>query len=249
MTEGSLVSCVVPVYNGERYLREALDSILAQTYRPLELIVVDSGSTDGSVQAVSDYGRQIRLLVQDRAGPAAARNLGLGAAQGEFIAFLDQDDLWHPDKLARQMARFHACPALDVCITHIQVFWMPEMSREEQRLKGHQRMQPLPGYVTTTLLARQTVFENVGPFDATLWFADGTNWFLRAAEQGVVVELLPDVLVYHRMHQKNLTRRRSSASRDEFLMVVKMSLDRRRHREGNATRSHNAPTCKEYGKP
>ena len=99
-----LISCVVPVFNGERYLGEALDSILAQTYRPLELLVVDDGSTDGAAALVTRYRDQTRPLFQPNAGQAAARNLGLSVARGEFVAFLDADDLWHPEKLARQMA-------------------------------------------------------------------------------------------------------------------------------------------------
>src|SRR2546426_10667200 len=95
----SLISCIVPVFNGERYLHETLNSILAQTYRPLEIIVADDGSTDGTRTIVASYGQQVRYLWQLNAGPAAARNLGLTAAKGEFIAFLDADDLWHPEKL------------------------------------------------------------------------------------------------------------------------------------------------------
>jgi glycosyltransferase involved in cell wall biosynthesis len=99
-----LISCIVPVFNGERYLGEALDSILAQTYRPLEVVVVDDGSAEGAAAVVARYRDQIRPLFQPNAGQAAARNLGLSVARGEFVAFLDADDLWHPEKLARQMA-------------------------------------------------------------------------------------------------------------------------------------------------
>ena len=112
------VSCIVAVYNGERYLGEALDSILTQTFRPAEIIVVDEGSTDGTASVAHHYGEQLRYVWQPNAGPAAARNLGLGLVQGEFVAFLDADDLWHADKLAQQMARFRARPELDLCVTH-----------------------------------------------------------------------------------------------------------------------------------
>src|SRR5262249_2428536 len=107
-----LISCIVPVFNGERYLREALDSILAQTYQPLELIVLDDGSTDGTAALVAGYGERIRYLWQANAGEAGARNRGLSIAQGEFVAFLDADDLWHPEKLRRQLARLHDRPEL-----------------------------------------------------------------------------------------------------------------------------------------
>ena len=225
----SLISCIVPVFNGERYLREALDSILAQTYRPLELLVVDDGSTDGTAAVVASYGEQIRYLSQPNAGPAAARNLGLQAAIGEFIAFLDHDDLWHPEKLARQMARFQARPDLDVCVTHVQNFWIPELGEEAARSREHHRLaQAVPGYSTVTLLARRTLFETVGRFNPALQHGDSTEWFLRAAEHGAVMELRPDVLAYRRLHHTNRTRRLAAASREAYLRIVKTSLDRRR---------------------
>jgi glycosyltransferase involved in cell wall biosynthesis len=116
----SLISCIVPVFNGARYLREALESIFQQTYRPLEVIIADDGSTDGTVAVAQSYGDGITYLKQANAGPAAARNLGLSRARGEFVAFLDADDLWHVEKLDRQMARFQARSELDLCITHVR---------------------------------------------------------------------------------------------------------------------------------
>src|SRR5712692_4526575 len=97
--KSALISCIVPVFNGERYLGETLDSILAQTYRPLEIIVVDDGSTDGTPAVANGYSEFIRYLWQANAGEAAARDQGLKVAQGELMAFLDADDLWHPKKL------------------------------------------------------------------------------------------------------------------------------------------------------
>src|SRR5437870_1421497 len=123
----SLISCIVSVYNGERYLREALDSILAQTHRPLEIIVADDGSTDRTASVAVGYGDQIRYLCQPNAGTASACNLGLSAAQGDFVAFLAADDLWHPEKLARQITRFRERPQLDLCVTHVKNFWIPEL--------------------------------------------------------------------------------------------------------------------------
>jgi glycosyltransferase involved in cell wall biosynthesis len=222
-----LISCIVPVFNGERYVREALDSILAQTYRPLEIIVADDGSTDGTAAVVASYGDRLRHVRQAEAGPPATRNLGLGAARGEYVAFLDADDLWHPEKLARQMARFEARPELDLCVAHVQNFWIPELREEAERFREHRRGQPVPGYSAGSLLARRTLFEAVGRFNAALWYGDQTEWFLRAAEQGAVTELLADVLVYRRLHHSNLSRRRASDTRAEYLRLVKASLGRR----------------------
>jgi glycosyltransferase involved in cell wall biosynthesis len=224
----ALISCIVPVYNAERYLREALESIFAQSYRALEVIVVDDGSTDETPQVVAGFKNCIRYLEQSNRGPSATRNLGVSAARGDFVAFLDPDDLWHPEKLTRQMARFKARPELDLCVAHVQLFWAPELREEAARLRNQARVKTVPGYTTGTLLTRRTFFDTIGDFDASLWFGDATDWFLRAADGRAVMELLPEVLLYHRMHTTNLTRRRISASRDEFLRIVKQSLDNRR---------------------
>jgi glycosyltransferase involved in cell wall biosynthesis len=223
-----LVSCIVPVFNGERFLREALDSILAQTYRPVEIIVADDGSTDGTAALVADYGDQLRYLFQLNAGTAAACNLGLQAAQGNFMAFLAADDLWHRDKLIRQIERFEARPELDVCVTHVQNFWIPALKEEAERFRNHRISQPLPGYVPQTLLARRALFETVGHFNIALRHADSTDWFLRVIEHGAVIDILPDALVYRRIHQSNLSRRMASASRQEYVELVKATLERRR---------------------
>lgn len=228
MAKRPLISCIVIVYNGERFIAAAVDSVRAQSWRPIEVIVADDGSTDRTAEIVAGYGDEVRFVTQETAGPPSTRNLGLGAATGEYVAFLDGDDLWHEEKLERQMARLEAEPGLDACVTHAQHFWMPEMAEEEAKLRDQPRGHVVPGYIASTLLAPRALFDRVGGFDTKLWFGDGADWFMRAAEKGVVVALLDDILLYHRMHEGNLTRRRADASRDEFLDIVRASLDRRR---------------------
>jgi glycosyltransferase involved in cell wall biosynthesis len=223
-----LVSCVVPVFNGEPYLHEALASIRAQTYRALEIIVVDDGSTDATKAVARGCGDEVRYLWQPNAGPAAARNLGIGSATGDFIAFLDADDLWHAEKLARQMARFQTRPALDLCLTHVQNFWTAELQDEGERLRGHFRTQPLPGYSSVALLARRAVFERVGRYDPALRHGADADWFARAEEQGAVCDLLADVLVYRRVHADNRSRIWSERSQEEILRVMRSIVQRRR---------------------
>jgi glycosyltransferase involved in cell wall biosynthesis len=222
-----LISCIVPTYNMERYIEEALDSILAQTYRPFEIIVIDDGSTDSTKVRVEKYGTQVRYYWTPNSGPSAARNVGLRETRGEMVAFLDSDDLWHPQKLERQMARFAARPELEYCLSHVKLFWIAELKEEEEKYKNSARVQP-PGYATTTLLARRAVFDRVGGFDVRLWFPDAADWFRRAEVSGVVSEVLPDVLTYRRMHHTNLTRRKTARARLEWLQFVKSSLDHRR---------------------
>jgi glycosyltransferase involved in cell wall biosynthesis len=223
-----LVSCIVPVYNGEPYVRETIKSILAQTHRPIEIIVVDDGSTDGTAEAVGEYIDQVKYVRQSNAGPAAARNLGIGLACGEFVAFLDADDLWHEEKLERQLTRFRVRHELDYCVTHCQNFWVPELEEEAQRYRNHRISRPMPAYVTGTLLARRTTFDTVGTFNIELDHGDSTDWFLRASERGAIGELLPDVLMYRRLHPTNRSRIRAQASRDQYVALLKETLDRRR---------------------
>ncbi len=230
--QAPLVSCIVPVHDAERYLAEALDSVLRQTYLEIDVIVADDGSTDATRAIAERRGPRVRWVSQPTAGPAATRNLGLRASRGELVAFLDADDRWHPEKLARQVARLAARPEIDVSLTHVQLFWDDPECEEARRYRGHPRAGGVPGFATTTLLARRRAFDVVGLLDAGLWFADSVDWFLRARERGLVLEVLPEVLAYHRMHAGNLTRRREGASREEFLRVVRAGLVRRRALRG-----------------
>src|SRR5579862_4587648 len=111
--EGDLVSVVVPVWNSERFLKKTVESVLAQTYRRLELIVVDDGSTDRSpdiVKSIAAHDDRVRLFRTENRGAAAARNLGISQSRGPFVALLDNDDLWHPEKIARQVEVLRRSP-------------------------------------------------------------------------------------------------------------------------------------------
>jgi glycosyltransferase involved in cell wall biosynthesis len=225
--KSSVISCIVPVFNGEKYLAGALDSILEQTYRPLEVIVIDDGSTDGTAAVTARYGDRIRYVRQNKAGAPMARNLGLSMARGEFVGFLDADDLWHLKKLERQIECLAARPEIDLCVTHVQNFWIPELNQEAERFRDHRLTRPVPGYVTQTLLARRALFDRVGPFNTSIQHGDAQDWFLRAAEKDAVMKLLSDVLVYRRLHRNNFSRQIGPTLNDH-LRIVKASLDRRR---------------------
>lgn len=222
-----LVSCIVPVFNGERYLAEALESILTQSYPHLEVIVVDDGSSDGTPDVIAQFGARVRGLRQPHAGQAVARNRGIAAATGEFIAFLDADDLWLPEKIACQVERFRARPELEVSVTHIQNFWSAD-EPDGADAGETQSMEPMPGYASPTMLARRSVFARVGPYDAALRTAACRDWFIRAREQNVVFDLLSQVLVRRRLHRTNMSRQPGKV--DDYARLVKRHLDRRRGR-------------------
>jgi glycosyltransferase involved in cell wall biosynthesis len=219
-----LVSCILPVYNGKRYLREAIESVLAQTYRALEIIVIDDGSTDGTVDVLAGYGDRLRHVRQTNAGPAAARNHGIALAGGAFIAFQDADDVWHRDKVKRQIERFEARPELELSIGHVQNFWIPDLKEEADRFRDHRLAQPGPAFGPPSLLVRRSLFEKVGLFNPKMRLSSDTDWFLRAAELRVTMEIVPEVLFYRRWHNNNISR----LSRQLLVEAVKASLDRRR---------------------
>ena len=226
-----LISCIIPVYNGERFLGEAIESIFSQSYRPIEVIVIDDGSSDGTARVAREYPQPIVYIHQTNQGSPRARNRGIQAAGGDLIAFLDADDLWRAHKLSVQMARFEARADLDFCVSHIQNFWMPELADEEARLGDHPKTQPLPGYISGTLLAKRSAFEKVGLFSSELDHGDSLDWFLRAREKGAAGEVITEVLVNRRMHSGNISRLRQQHSRNEFLTILKRSLDKRRSQE------------------
>ncbi|MBW1790042.1 MAG: glycosyltransferase family 2 protein [Deltaproteobacteria bacterium] len=235
--ESPLISVVIPVFNGERFLKVSLDSIFGQSYRPLEVIVIDDGSTDGTQQVVKQYPEKIRYRRQDNSGAPSARNRGIGLAKADFISFADADDLWHPAKLERQMARLEAEPTLDVVVVHAQNFWMPELAREYERVKDQRRSKAIPAYISAAMLVRRRVFESVGVFSASMRHADGTAWFLRARDKDVAVALLRDVLIFRRMHKLNTSRVKAGESLDEFFGLIKANLD---HRNGSPDAQGNS---------
>ena len=135
----ALVSCTVPVYNGERFLRDAVSSIIAQSHKAFEVIVVDDGSTDGTSAVARSFPEQVRYVRQENAGPAAARNRGVTEARGRFLAFLDADDLWLPDKLARQIAMLEGDPTIACSVCLIQNVWVGATEGESTRWREHPR--------------------------------------------------------------------------------------------------------------
>ena len=222
---GPLVSCIVPVHDAERYLVETLDSVFQQTHAPVEVIVVDDGSTDATAAVARAHPGGAKVVSQPQRGHAAARNRGVAQAMGSFVAFVDGDDLWDPAKLVRQLARFDEQPDLGVVFTHLENFLSPEIDGGAAAAPDPA---PVPGYTSVTMLARREVFTRVGPLDESLAHGNDRDWFCRAAEAGIGLAMLPDVLVRRRLHGANRSAQHSARSRAEYLRILKRSLDRRR---------------------
>jgi glycosyltransferase involved in cell wall biosynthesis len=201
------VSVVIPAYNYGRYLAEAIDSVLAQTHRPLEIIVVDDGSTDETAEVIASYGERIRAIRQANAGVSAARNTGIDAARGEYLAFLDADDTWYPRKLELQMARFEAEPSLGLVHAGLEVVdgegrMLAVMTRGHQGSISHNllRLQQdvLVGPGSSIVVPRR-VAQEVGGFDERLAPSEDWDFCYRIAVR-YHVGFVPEPLVRYRLH-------------------------------------------------
>jgi glycosyltransferase involved in cell wall biosynthesis len=232
------VSCVIPVHNGARFLGETLENVLAQTLPPAEVIVVDDGSTDATANVAKSFGAKIDYVFQSNAGAAAARNRGAARATGELLAFQDADDLWHEEKLARQAARFAARPELDVSICHIRNVWVAELANEEASLKGSALARDRPGYTAQALMLRRSTFERIGTLDESILHRDATDWLTRAIHLDAVLEVMPDVLVFRRIHEANMSRRRGADDEAEMLALARAMIERRRRKPAPPTQSN-----------
>lgn len=225
-----LISCVLPVFNGERYLEEALQSVFAQTYRPIQVVVVDDGSTDSTAEIAAAHGDRVEVIRQPNAGPSPATNRGVEAARGELVAFLDADDRWPPQKLALQEEHLAAHPDTAAVFAHARNFWVPELREEEIRFAGHRITLPLPAYTRGTMMTRRSAFDTVGGFDPRMAHGEIQDWVLRARRVGHRVDLLPDTLLERRLHPGNRSRNKQRDSREEFLRLIKRRLDLTRDR-------------------
>lgn len=220
-----MVSVIVPVYNGEEYLAEALESVLAQDYHPTEIIVVDDGSTDGTAQVASRLKDSIRYIYQPNSGPAAARNRGLSAAGGEVIGFLDADDMWVGDKLELQTGRLAGDSSAQVVIGSVQN--VEDLKTVGGELRFEKLSEPMVPLMLGSALFRRAVFDKVGLFDETLTFCEDWDWFMRARELAVPMVIHHDVVLLHRRHEGNMTNQREEIN-PFVLKMLKMSLDRRK---------------------
>jgi glycosyltransferase involved in cell wall biosynthesis len=225
MTAGPLVSVVIPVFRAERFIGEALGSVLAQDYEPVEVIVVDDGSPDRSAEIAESRGvRCVRR--RENGGQAAARNTGVAATRGDLVSFLDADDLWQAGKLSAEVAHLVAHPELGYVASMMQrelmegADWPPGTPREWFE-------QPQPGTVASAALMRRSALEEVGAFDETYRHGSDTDWQARATDAGIRHAVLPDVFVRYRIHGGNDSYD-SVGMRDELFTVLRGSLARKR---------------------
>lgn len=228
MNAGSeIVSVIIPVYNEERFLSGAINSVLKQTYESVEIIVIDDGSTDSSVDIAGQYD-QVILLQQDHKGVAAARNYGMSIAKGDYISFLDADDEWDAKKIDTQIGYLKKNRSREAVICRFRNFF--EKNITPPAWVNRQRFttdiyQDMPSLVT--MLIRKDAFRKVGSFSEHLETGSDIDWFARAKDAGITMELIPETLVYRRLHDRNLSYKARS-NQSDLLKIFKASLDRKR---------------------
>lgn len=218
-------STVVAVKNGERFLREAIESILAGDLPPTEIIVVDGHSTDGTAGIVSSYP-SIRYLLQDGTGIAAAYNQGIAASSGELIAFLSSDDRWDPRKLRLQVQHMEQNPGVDFCVARARHF-IEEGMALPPGFRPELLSEDMVAYIMETLLARRRVFDEVGPFNTEFEVAEDVDWFARAKDFGATSSVVDEVLVYKRVHDRNASLN-ASENNELLLKALRESIKRKR---------------------
>lgn len=213
--KNDLISVVIPTYNRVSFLKEAIDSVLDQTFRNFELIVVDDGSTDKTSELLLSYDKKIKVIKKANKGPSSARNRGIKAAKGEWIAFLDSDDAWKPDKLEKQMQFIKDNPDIKICQT--EEIWV----RNGKRVNPRKKHEMHSGWIyeqclrlcivsPSSVIIHKDVFEKVGLFDETLLACEDYDLWLRVAPYFPICLVREKLIVKQGGHADQQSRKISS---------------------------------------
>lgn len=214
------VSVIIPVYNGEKYIREAIDSVLNQTFEDFEIIVIDDGSTDSTPMILKDYGNKIRWKSQKNRGQASALNTGMKMAKGEYIAYLDADDICLPERLEIQVKYLDEHP--DVGLVYADFYQIDENNNILRTIKS----QPFDDFLLlqqwsfiarSTVMHRRACFDEVGVFDESITGKDDWDMWVRISER-FEMGYIDQPLLKYRIHKES-----TSSVRPEKLAYFKYS--------------------------
>ena len=216
------VALVVPAYNAGRFIAETLNSVLAQTVRPDEILVADDGSTDDTAKIVAEQFPEVQLIRLPHGGVSMARNAAIARATSEWLCFLDADDLWLPRKLELQLEAIARQPGLDIVFTQFTQF-----------PSGGTAVSPGQGISISTLMTRAETLRHVGPFRDGLPVSEYLEWMMRARDLKIREYIVPESLVMRRIHGDNVGIR-DRELRVNYVRTLKEALDRRRGQAGSA---------------
>ncbi len=212
-----LVSIILPLYNGRNFIESSINSVLSQSYNPFELLVIDDGSSDGSDDLVPSDPR-IRLFRRQNAGVAASRNFGISQAKGTFLAFIDQDDRWYPEKLQLQMQVLLNDPEPGYVLTLMHNHLVETMQRPYW-LNPELLTEDPVGLLPSTLVVRRRIFAEIGIFTEDLVNASDMEWFIRAKKAGVQMRIVNQVLLQRNIHEDNCSSDNNTGKREMFSIL------------------------------
>ena len=198
--EMPLISVIIPVFNGADYLRQAIESVLAQVYQPIEVVVVNDGSADDSDAIILSYGDKIRYFQQINKGVASARNLGIQMSEGMYVSFLDQDD-WYPlDRFSVLLSQAQLHKTM-ITMGSSQFVFENEQSRLRwpHIIPNEQKFIKLFG----AGLFRKDVFDMNGLLETSLGSGDDLEWFYRLKQSNIEIRAIPDLVLFYRQHTAN----------------------------------------------
>jgi len=222
MPAGRGVSVIIPAYNVENYLQCAIGSVLAQTWKVSEVIVVDDGSTDNTATIAAGF-TGVRLIRKAHSGIAATRNLGVQQATGHYLAFLDADDLWLPDKLEKQLAHLTSDAKAKAVFGKGRQFISPELS-EIERSRYQCSHEPMAGHIAGSLLIERETFLRIGAFTESLPAGEFIEWMIRARKQHLEFPMLEEVVMLRRIHGRNTVLADTTSLHKAYLQIVRQKL-------------------------
>lgn len=224
-----LVSVIIPAHNGAAYIQEAIQSVLSQTYPHVEIWVIDNGSTDKTKEAALAFSKVHYVTLEGVSNTAYARNEGISRANGSFLAFLDQDDLWLPDKLEKQLDHLEKSPGIGAAICYQKMVLEPGHTKPHW-LKKEFLEKSQPAYLPSALLAKRALFDQTDLFNPDFSLTSDVAWFFKAKHSGIDVALLPETLLIRRIHSDNASHRYLQIQK-ELLSVIHTSLQDRKRKK------------------
>jgi glycosyltransferase involved in cell wall biosynthesis len=223
-------SVIIPVFNGEAFIQEALESVFADTWKSFEVIVVDDGSSDGTASLVKEF-HDVRYHFQHNQGVAVARNTGIGLARGRYIAFLDSDDIWLPGRFEHSFRMLEEDTQVQYLLGDMLIFLEKGVERPS-RIMPEWLEGPVPGAATCVLTARRECFEKVGLFNAAYLRGEDTEWLFRANEMKVKKAHVAQPVIRRRIHPGGLTASApSGTNRENVFKMIRAGLHRKKDQQ------------------
>ena len=220
-----LVTIIIPVFNCEKYIGEAIQSVLIDDYRCKEIIVVNDGSTDNTSKIISTFDN-ITIIAQPNQGVSKARNTAIQFASGEFVTYLDADDIWMPGRLANCVNFFDENPETDF-VLGLQQMFLEEGAAKPPSVKQEWLENYTEASNNGVIMVRKNCYQKIGLFDTSLKNGEDTEWLLRARDAGLISERAPFVFIKRRIHEKNLSVGQSTEYKKMLFKIIRESVQRK----------------------